>query len=390
MPYFSADYVFPIAQAPIKDGVVQVNEAGEIIAIGKAADFTGASAPRAAGSIIIPGFVNTHCHLELSHLIGKVDTGTTLLPFLVGVVSLREVEQSVIDAAIAANDAYMWAQGIQAVGDICNKIDTATLKSKSPIRYYSFVEMFDFWSEAMTENTYAQYLPVYEQQSRAKGNKVSAVPHAPYSVSPGLFQMINALNGNELQTISIHNQETPHEQALFQDGGGDFPTVFGGFGIDYKVPSIGKGSIHYAMRHMDPNQRSLFVHNTLTAGEDIAVAHAWSSHVFWASCPNANLYIENRLPNYQTFMEQNAKVCLGTDSLTSNWQLSILEEMKTIQRYQSFISLETLLQWATLNGAEALGMADELGSIEVGKKPGLNVLQVDSSGLLHSDVQRII
>jgi cytosine/adenosine deaminase-related metal-dependent hydrolase len=104
--------------------------------------------------------------------------------------------------------------------------------------------------------------------------------------------------------------------------------------------------------------------------------------VFWATCPNANLYIENRLPDYKAFMEANARVTIGTDSLTSNWQLSILDEMKAIARYQSYVPLDTLLRWATLNGAQALGFDDSLGSLEVGKTPGLLVVQGMADGKL--------
>ncbi|MEL7378446.1 MAG: amidohydrolase family protein, partial [Bacteroidota bacterium] len=119
----------------------------------------------------------------------------------------------------------------------------------------------------------------------------------------------------------------------------------------------------------------LFVHNTTTTSEDIAAATSWAQNgVYWATCPNANLYIENRLPRYDIFLEADAKVCVGTDSLTSNWQLSVLEEMKTISKYQSYVPFQTLLKWATLHGAEALGFDDELGSLSVGKKPGLLAL----------------
>jgi cytosine/adenosine deaminase-related metal-dependent hydrolase len=107
----------------------------------------------------------------------------------------------------------------------------------------------------------------------------------------------------------------------------------------------------------------------------VEAAHAWSPHVFWATCPNANLYIENRLPDYRVFLDTGARVSIGTDSLTSNWQLSILEEMKTIARYQSYVPFDTLLRWATLNGAEALGFDDTLGSLDPGKTPGLLLLQ---------------
>ena len=134
------------------------------------------------------------------------------------------------------------------------------------------------------------------------------------------------------------------------------------------------------------------MHNTLTSKADIVAAQKWSQRVYWATCPNANLYIENRLPNYQYFLDENARVTIGTDSLTSNWQLSVLEEMKTIARYQSYVPFATMLEWATLNGAKALGFDATLGSIDVGKTPGLNVLNTNIHGDLkaHTRVKRLI
>ena len=81
-------------------------------------------------------------------------------------------------------------------------------------------------------------------------------------------------------------------------------------------------------------------------------------------------------------MDTNARMTIGTDSLTSNWQLSIIEEMKTIQRFQSYVPLDILLKWATLNGAEALGFEDRLGSLEVGKTPGLALLSIENGKIL--------
>ena len=103
--------------------------------------------------------------------------------------------------------------------------------------------------------------------------------------------------------------------------------------------------------------------------------------MFWATCPNANLYIENKLPNYQHFLETQATVCVGTDSLTSNWQLSILDEIKTILKLQSYLTFDTVLEWATINGAKALGFDHELGSIEIGKTPGLVLLEHNENGI---------
>ena len=136
---------------------------------------------------------------------------------------------------------------------------------------------------------------------------------------------------------------------------------------------------------MDPAQRTLFIHNTLSSSEDISAAQRWSDNVYWATCPNANLFIENRLPNYKYFIDAGARMTIGTDSLTSNWQLSILEEMKTISKYQSYVSFDLLLQWATLNGAEALGMDHLFGSFDPGKTPGILLLSFDPERDLLSD-----
>ncbi|HQV66448.1 MAG TPA: amidohydrolase family protein, partial [Saprospiraceae bacterium] len=112
--------------------------------------------------------------------------------------------------------------------------------------------------------------------------------------------------------------------------------------------------------------------------------------IFWATCPNANLYIENKLPDYQIFRDADAKVTIGTDSLTSNWQLSIWEEIKTIRKYQSYIPLEELLTWATINGAEALSYEDRLGSFEVGKTPGILHISGDIDQMDHTKITRLI
>jgi cytosine/adenosine deaminase-related metal-dependent hydrolase len=203
-----------------------------------------------------------------------------------------------------------------------------------------------------------------------------------------LFGRIRAVNEDDA-TVSIHNQETAHEDEFFLTGTGGFLDFFKAFNfpIDHFQPT-GRHSIYYALENLNPKNRNLFVHNTMTTPTDIQAAHAWGGdRVYWATCANANLYIENRMPHYKFFIDNNAKMTVGTDSLTSNWQLSVLEEMKTIARYQSYVPFETLIRWATLNGAEALGFEADLGSIEVGKTPGLNLLSLDTDLKLNADTQ---
>lgn len=386
MRKITATRIYPVSSKPIDHGVVVIDDDGKILSIDKREDHDDATLEMHKG-VLVPGFINTHCHLELSHMKGVAPTGTGLIPFITTVVQHRGVEQEKIDAAIAQADQAMYEAGIVAVGDISNQTDTANTKANSPIRYYTFVEMFDFLSDERAQETYDGYMAVFKKQANGKGNKKSVVPHAPYTVSPKLFELINATNKKK-STVSIHNQETPHEDAFFVKKKGDFVDFYKGFGIPLKhFKKTGKRSIYYAMNHMDPSHRTLFVHNTLTEEEDIQAAHAWSKNVYWATCANANLYIENRLPDYRKFINNGAKMTIGTDSLTSNWQLSVLEEMKTIARFQSYVDFETMLKWATLNGAEALGYQRELGSLKVGKTPGLNLLNLTKDGCLKASTR---
>ena len=370
MPTYRADIVYPADAPPVPDGHVALDGEGVVTYVGAAAP--GGEVEVVSGALV-PGFVNAHCHLELSHLRGRVDTGTGLLPFLRAVVTLRDVDPAEIDAAIRRADAAMWADGIQAVGDIANAPDTAAVKRESPIRYYTFVEAFDFLQGgAQAEEVFARARQAYEAQPEPR----RYVPHAPYTVSPELHRRIREANPPG-GTVSVHNQETPAEDQLFLDKSGGFTDFYAGFGfsLDGFAPAS-KTSLAATLEHLDPDQRQLFVHNTVTRAEDIARAESWGrAGVYWATCPNANLYIENRLPRYRDFLDAGARVCIGTDSLSSNWQLSVLEEMKTIQRYQRFVDTETLVRWATLNGAQALGMEAEIGSLTVGKRPGLVLVE---------------
>ncbi len=393
MRKLAAPRIHPVSSAPLERAVLITDNSGRILALEPQDQHDPASLETYEGALV-PGFVNAHCHLELSHMKGLVDTGTGLIPFITDVVTRRKQPAEVIAEAIERAEADMLANGIVALGDISNTADTFAVKARGRMRYHTFVELFDFLQDAEADQTFAGGRAVYEQLQLAPGSSATFTPHAPYSVSPALFARINAANPDSGASLSIHNQETPPEDELFRLGAGAFYDFYGKFGIslEHFQPS-GRASIYYALEQLNPRLRSLFVHNTLSAPEDIRAAQAWSAHCYWVSCPNANLYIENRLPNYRHFLDAGARVALGTDSLTSNWQLSILEEMKTIARFQSYVPFETLLRWATLHGAQALGFADSLGSLDVGKTPGVLLLEgLGASGEMGAEtrVRRLV
>lgn len=378
----SAHKIYPVLSSPIENGVIVIDENGKILSIDSLENHDKTEIQFFDG-VIVPGFINAHCHLELSHLNGVAQTGTGLIDFISQVIKNRNHSQEIIQAAIAREEKNMIDSGIVAVGDISNTTDTFAQKQQGNLHYYTFVEYFDLFQEENTDNIIQQYDAVYNALTETDKNKKSKVPHAPYSVSRKLFEMLKQVQHDV--TVSIHNQETPPENELFLSKTGDFMSFYEriGFKTD-AIPRLKKSAIHYALEYLQKENRNLFVHNTLSTKEDIASAHQnlGKENTFWATCPNANLYIENNLPNYKNFLETNAQICIGTDSLTSNWQLNILEEMKTILKYQSYLDFETVLQWATINGAKALGFADVLGSIEIGKTPGLVLISSMENGKL--------
>ncbi|MFC2138814.1 amidohydrolase family protein [Bacteroidota bacterium] len=134
----------------------------------------------------------------------------------------------------------------------------------------------------------------------------------------------------------------------------------------------------------------LFIHNIFTSEEDMQYLNDYLEKIYWVLCPNSNLYIENKLPRVDLIRRYSNNIAIGTDSLSSNHKLSVLEEIKTISKAFPSISLEELISWATINGAKALGIDDKYGSIEIGKNPGLNLIKsLDLSNLNLTDNSQV-
>jgi cytosine/adenosine deaminase-related metal-dependent hydrolase len=372
--YISADIIFPVSSKPIKNGVIKVNEAGEIIAVYNTneAKNLGIKNIKKYQGMIIPGFINTHCHLELSHLRDKIEEKTGLPNFIKQVLAQRAQAEEDISAAMEKADQEMFNNGIVAVGDISNLPISKSIKLKSSIYYHTFIEVLGF-------NRPSE--PIIDAALKLKQDfeplKASIVPHAPYSVSTSLFNEIKKVTSDN-DILSIHNQETQSETELFEKGTGSFADFFAAMNIaQNKAHASGQNSIQYHLPQLAKNVNTLLVHNTFSSKADVKFATEQHRQLYWCLCPNANLYIENTLPDIDLLIDENVKITLGTDSLASNHQLNILAEMGTLQT-QKNISFEKLLSWATLNGAEFLGIDSEFGSIDVGKKPGLLLLKLSA------------
>jgi cytosine/adenosine deaminase-related metal-dependent hydrolase len=374
---FSADRIFDGFTFLAPGQVVVVGEDGTINAIVPIEE-AGDGVQHLKGTLL-PGLVNAHCHLELSHLKDMIPPHTGLIEFLVSVVQKRGFSQEVVQDAIVRAEKEMHDNGIVAVGDIGNTADTAGTKSKSSIRWQNFVEVLSFTDERTPDNIrqYQQVLDTFTRTLDPLRHRSALVPHAPYSISPLAFRLINEATAG--QVISIHNQEHPAEDELYRTGGGEYLKLFRIFGMERSpFPVTGLSSIRSYLPYFDKGQTIFLVHDTFMSAEDLdwALDHARAKglELVICICINANLYIENKVPPLRQFAERGCRIVMGTDSYSSNWQLSIGSEIASVREHFPDIPEETVLGWATINGARALRWDDELGSIEKGKRPGLTLV----------------
>lgn len=366
MRYLSADIIYPLHRDPIEQGVLVLDNNGVVRDLLDSRE--GIENLEIFEGFLCPGFVNTHCHLELSHMLGRLPEQTGLPDFITKVSKQRGASVAVIQEAILAADNQMQKNGIVAVGDVSNTADTFAVKLKSPIYYHTFIELFAIDAQK-AETVFQKGLELKKECQTPS----SLVPHATYSVSQPLFKKIKEHNSGEI--ICLHNQETSTEDALFKYRNGALYEQLKAFG---ELNVSGQSALQSTLGQM-PQAPTLLVHNTYTSREDVKWAEAKNENLFWCTCPQANLYIEGRLPNYKNF--EGAKMTIGTDSLASNHTLSVWDELHIIHKH-SDIDLNTLLVWACKNGAEFLQQT-HLGTFAKGKKPGVNCVTEKGVQKLH-------
>ena len=185
------------------------------------------------------------------------------------------------------------------------------------------------------------------------------MPHAPYSISPKTFKLINELTRDQI--ISIHNQEHPAEDELYKTGGGDYLKLFKIFGVNQSpFPVTGKSSIRSCLPYFNNGQTILLIHNTYMGEEDIIFAKDYANEnkltLIFCLCPNANLYIENKLPPIDLFVKHDCHLVLGTDSYSSNWQLSIAKEIEAIKKNHTEIPLDDHFTMGNYQRSESIAM----------------------------------
>jgi cytosine/adenosine deaminase-related metal-dependent hydrolase len=313
--------------------------------------------------ILIPGMVNAHCHIELSHMCGAIPSGGGFAAFAEGMRCDRNrLDEKERVAAADYRSAAMWHEGISAVGDICNSSSTFAMKRNSPIHYHNFMELFGLGSR---NASHAEQLrdEAIKQQLTA-----TVTPHSLYSLSDKAF--VAAIDESPNTPLSIHFMESAAEVELFE-GRGRLCEWYASEGLNADFIGRYSSPAERLVALVPPARELLLVHNCRLRQRDIdIITRHFTAPVTWVVCPRSNSYISDERPPIELLRRNSLRVAIGTDSLASNTDLSLAAEMISLPD----VPLEELLFWATAGGAKALHIEDNYGSIEIGKRAGLVLL----------------
>lgn len=371
MKRFAAQYVYTLtSREPLRNAFVEVEEDGSVLRIGPCEE----GEERMEGAIV-PGFVNAHCHVELSYMKGLFRKGTGMAGFIDQINALRDSfspEDKLAFLREAMDD--MWEQGVVAMADISNCDDSFAVKAAHPMYTRTFLEVFGAHPAECQE--VMRRVRALQEKAQALGLDAAPTPHSCYTMSPDLVTA-SSVAGLESGYLSFHSEESEEEEEMMMFGRGPMwdnrkangiptPPVTGTTSLEYFLNRILAGGLRAPVPgHV------LLVHECCLVPEGAVLAKKVLQEPFLAVCPLSNLFIHKMLPPIPVMRESGIPICVGTDSLSSNDALCMVDELYCLQQAFPEVTLGELLEWACLNGARFLGKEDVLGTLKPGKKPGL-------------------
>lgn len=373
MKRIAAKYLYPLTAAePIRNGFVEYDDDGTILQTGVCAD--PAEEEVFLDGAVIPGFVNAHCHIELSYMWKLFRKGTGMAGFIDQINALRDTAS--LEDKLADIQTWMdrlWQRGVTAMADISNCADSFAIKAASPMYTRTFLEVFG--TEPQDCAAVIRDVKALQEQALACGLDAAPTPHACYTMSPELLTAASA-EGLRSGYLSYHSEETPEEDEMIRSGSGPMWENRKRAGMS-TPPVTGTSSLQYFLErlqqvHAAPfDEHILLVHEVCMDQEGIDAVKAALNHPFIALCPLSNLFIHNALPPVELLRSNGMKLTIGTDSLSSNDDLDPVAELFCLQENFPQVPLGEMLGWACRNGAEFLGKEAVFGTLEPGKRPGL-------------------
>ena len=391
MKRFAAKYLYTLTSTePIVNGFVEVEEDGTVVRTGESPDVS--AEPVFLDGALCPGFVNAHCHVELSYMQGLFRKGTGMAGFIDQINALRDT-QTLEEKVRKLSDAMdrLWNQGVVAMADISNCSDSFAVKRSHPMYTRTFLEVFG--AEPAECDAVMAGVKKLQQEAQSFGLDAAPTPHSCYTMSPELVTA-SSVEGLKSGFLSFHSEESDEEEQMMMSGSGPMWDNRIANGIS-TPPVTGTSSLQYFLDRLKAGVpvpvegNVLLVHECCLTQEGVDAAKAVLRHPYLAICPLSNLFIHNMLPPIGLMRQSGIPVCLGTDSLSSHDDLCIVDELYCLQQHFPEVPLGEMLVWASSNGAAFLGKEDVLGSLEPGKRPGLVFIDHLEGGRLSSESKSI-
>ena len=365
-----ADWVLPIAGPPIAGGSVTVDD-GRVVSVQPGA----ADGARDLGCrAVLPALVNAHTHLELSYLRGRIPRAACFTDWVKPLLTARRTapdpELVAGAAAIAVEEAH--ASGTGLFGDVSNSLAALPALRASRLPARVFHELLGF-NVADPDARVAEARIRIDAAAREPGSEAlrfSLAPHAPYSVSPALFDAIRRDATSHGDVTTVHLAESAEEVQLLADGSGPWRGLLETLGVwtdAWRPPAC--SPLQYLYRRGFIDVSTLVVHGVQCTAGDIGDLRVMCNPV--VSCPRSNAYVGAGVPPLAAFYDAGLPVAFGTDSLASVDDLNLFSELAEARRLAPSVPSRQLLESATSTGAWALGFDKDYGTIEPGKRAAL-------------------
>ncbi len=325
-------------------------------------------------SAIIPGLVNAHTHLELTHLEGKIDFTGSFADWISEIIEAKK-SWTLNDFTLSVREGIRRSleAGSTTIADVTrNGFSLAELQN-SLVRKVVFYEVIDF-DPSGTEKIIKEFKTMIHCTKRDTLLKIGIFPHAPYTVSNELYTQCGNVSDELEIPLSTHIGETDEEIEFLTKGTGNLACLLSKLNMLNNWVEPGLRPIAYLGNMGILNSKVLLVHcNYVSQKELMMVTNANARVVF---CPKSHHYFQHKNHPFLEFINQNVNVALGTDSLASNDSLSILDEMKYLYNEENGVDPQDIFSMGTIGGATVLGLAERIGKLEPGFNADITVIQL--------------
>ena len=334
-----------------------VARSGRVLSLGAEPDIAippGCETIDLGDTALLPGFVNAHTHLELTGLRGQVATG----PFFNWVRAVKQLKDGLSDedyrTASRRGVLENFAAGVTTIGDTGSSMAPARAMAALGARGIAYHEVFGPHPDQCRASMDALAISLLELDGLASERlAVGVSPHAPYTVSEPLLEEVIQLAYEEDRPLAMHLAESPEEWQLLTQCAGAFADMFLARGIP--LPESHETPAEFAVSLMMPELRSLLIHCVHVTEDDLWLMSEHGAAV--AHCPWSNKALGVGAMPLSAMLAQGIPVGLGTDSVVPGRGIDMFEEMRSAL-YVTPLPAERVLSLATLEAAQALGVAD--------------------------------